>query len=97
MTLDRSGASATQAPGTSAPEPIEPAYDVDPRNDDAWFAPTIADAITLSPGAVRRLAEPARTRAFVMPELGDVRSSIDTGDGRSIVLDGGLYRIRPTR
>jgi len=97
VTLDRSSAPATNAPERGTSTAIEPAYDVDLGTDDAWFVPSIADAITLSPGGARRLAESARTRAFVMPELGDVRCTVDAGDGKSIVLDGGLYRTGPTR
>jgi len=97
VTLDRSGAPATSAPERSTSTGIEPAYDLDLGTDDAWSAPSIADSITLSPSGARRLAEPARTRAFVMPELGDVHCTVETGDGRSIVLDGGLYRTGPTR
>ena len=95
--LDRSNAPATHALEPSTTPAIEPAYDIDPGPDDAWFAPSIADAITLSPSGARRLAEPARTRAFVMPELGDVHCTVDAGDGKSIVLDGGLYHAAPTR
>jgi hypothetical protein len=96
VTLDRSTAPATLAPERGTSTAIEPAYDVDLGTDDAWFAPSIADSITLSPSAARRLAEPARTRAFVMPELGDVHCAVDAGDGKSIVLDAGLYRTGPT-
>ncbi|HEY7993283.1 MAG TPA: hypothetical protein VID24_03700 [Candidatus Eremiobacteraceae bacterium] len=92
MTLDRSSAPATDAPERSTSTAIEPAYDVDLGTDDAWLAPSIADAITLSPSGAKRLAEPARTRAFVMSELSDVHCTVDAGDGKSIVLDGGLYR-----
>jgi len=97
VTLDRSSAPATQAPERNTSTAIEPAYDVDLGAGDARFTPSIADVITLSPSAARRLAEPARTRAFVMPELGDVHCTVDAGDGKSIVLDGGLYRTGPTR
>jgi len=96
VTLDRSSAPATNAPERGTSTAIEPAYDVDLGTDDAWFAPSITDAITLSPSGARRLAESARTRAFVMPELGDVRCTVDAGNGKSIVLDGGLYRTGPT-
>ena len=96
MTLDRSSAPATNAPERGTSTAIEPAYDVDLGTDDALFAPSITDAITLSPSGARRLAESARTRAFVMPELGDVRCTVDAGNGKSIVLDGGLYRTGPT-
>ena len=92
MTLDRSSAPATDAPERSTTTAIERPYDVDFGTDDAWFAPSIADTITLSPSGARRLAESARTRAFVMPELSDIHCTVDAGDGRSIVLDGGLYR-----
>lgn len=90
--LDRSGAPATDGPASSGTGPIRPAYDVDLPIDELWSAPSIADAIALSPKAAKRLAEQARTRAVVMPELDDVHCSIDAGSGRSIVLDGGLYR-----
>lgn len=97
MTLDRSSLPATRAPEHSTSAAIEPTYDLDLGTDDAWFAPSISDAITLSPSGARRLAEPARTRAFIMPELSDVHRTVDAGDGKSIVLDGGLYRAGPIR
>lgn len=97
MTLDRSSAPATQAPESGTSPAIAPAYAGDLGTDDAWFAPSIADTITLSPSGARRLAEPARTRAFVMPELSDAHCTVDAGDGKSIVLDGGLYRAGPIR
>jgi len=95
MTLDRSSAPVIQTPERGTSTAIEPAHDVDLGTDDAWFAPSIADAITLSPSGARRLAESARTRALVMPELGDVHCTVDAGGGKSIVLDGGLYRTGP--
>ena len=108
MTLDRSGppppaqgaavrAPATQSPARSTPGAIDPARDIDLAIDEPWCGPSIADAITLSPSATRRLAETARTRAFVMPEVDESRCTVDAGDGKSIVLDGGLYRIGPRR
>ena len=91
MTLDRSGAPAPEAPAGSRAGAIRPAYDTDLPIDELWSAPSIADAIALSPKAAKRLAEQPRMRAVVMPEIDDARCSIAAGSGRSIVLDGGLY------
>jgi hypothetical protein len=92
---DRSGAPATDGAVRGA-DPVRPAYDVDLPHDEPWLTPSIADAIALSPRAAKRLAEQARTRAVVMPELEDARCSIDAGSGTSIVLDSGLYRAART-
>jgi len=95
--FERSGAPAADAPGRSGVDPVRPAYDIDLPGDELWSKPSIADAIALSPRAAKRLAEQARTRAVVMPELEDAHCSIDAGSGRSIILDGGLYRAGRTR
>lgn len=107
MTLDHSGLPAanahagdpiaSRAPANGIPGEVDPARDLDLAIDEPWYGPSIADGIVLSPSAAKRLAETARTRAFVMPELGDARCTVDAGDGKSIVLDGGLYRIGPMR
>jgi len=95
--LERSSAPATEGPGRSGVDPLRPAYDIDLPADELWSTPGIADVIALSPKAAKRLAEQARTRAVVMPELEDAHCSIDAGSGRSIVLDGGLYRAGRAR
>ena len=96
MTLDRSSAPATNAPERGTSTAIEPAYDVDIGTDDAWFAPSIADSITLSPSGAKRLAEAARTRAFVLDDLGRTYGA-DAGGDRSIVFEDGLYRLTHRR
>jgi len=97
VTVDRSGVPAAQAPARGAPGALDPVLDLDPSIDEPWYSPSIADEITLSPSAAKRLAERARIRALVMSELEDARCSVDVGSGKSIVLDGGLYRAGRTR
>lgn len=103
MTLDHSGPPSpapgllTRSPAHNASAAIDPAGDLDLAAGDPWYGPSIADGISLSPSAAKRLSETARSRAFLMPELAEARCMVDAGDGRSIVLDGGLYRIGRTR
>ena len=94
--LDRSSAPAARPPRGSTTTPAA-AYDLDPSADDPWYAPSVADGISLSSSGARRLAEAPRVRAFVMPELDEIHASIETGTGTSIVLDSGLYRAERMR
>lgn len=96
MSVDRSRVPAADLPAAGAIDPIASDGDA-AAPDDRWYARSISDSIGLSPSASRRLAEPGRTRAFLLDRVEDSYTEVATGDGRSIVLDEGLYGIARRR
>lgn len=95
MSVDR-----PRAPGVAPAGPgiVGTAGDTDGAyHDEASYASRVADCITLSENAARRLAEPGRARAFVLDRIEAAHAEVDVGDGRSIVLDGGLYGLGKPR
>lgn len=97
MTVDRSRAPSL-APSSSGPvdASTSPA-DLDPIDDEPWCGRSVADTISLSASASRRLAEPGRIRAFVLERLEGTSTETDAGNGRSIVLEAGLYGLAKRR
>lgn len=86
-----------EPPARNAPDAIAPTRDFDFADEEVLSARSLADTIALSPEAAGRLAEPARVRAFVLDAARRSHDAVDAGDGRSIVLEGGLYRLDPHR
>jgi hypothetical protein len=97
VTVDRSRAPAIAPSGTSSVAAQTAFADQYPVDDEPWFARSASDSIILSPSASRRLAEPGRSRAFVLDPIEDADRSVDLGAGRSIDVRDGLYSIVRTR
>ena len=97
MTVDRSRAPSVAPSGSGSVDAGAPLADLDAIDDEPWRARSVSDSISLSASATRRLAEPGRSRAFVLDPVEDADRSVDFGGGRSIVVRDGLYSMVRTR